>query len=109
MENIPTPQLTEMCRRESERYRRGQSGERGYCYELFRRAIVDGDQQAWRAIYEQYRRLVGTWVGGPADWIDERVNHAFAKFWHAINADGFCTRFSTIGDLARGRYATARV
>lgn len=99
MDNIPTPQLTEMCRKESERYRRGRSGGRGYCYELFRRAIVDRNQEAWTAIYKQYRRLVGKWVGGPADRIEERVNQAFAKFWRAVNPDSFCNRFSTIGKV----------
>ena len=31
------------------------------CWELFRRAVVENNQQAWDALYVQYRRLVGKW------------------------------------------------
>lgn len=99
MDDKLTRDLAEMCREESARYRRGRSGERGTCYELFRRAIVDRDQDAWRAVYDQYRRLVGKWVSGPTDRIDERVNRAFAKFWHAVDPQSFSRKFTTIGKV----------
>ncbi len=91
--------LARLCREESARYRRGHSGERGACLELFRRALVERDQDAWDALYVQYRRLVGKWVGGPADRIDERVNRAFAKFWHAVDPESFSSEFITIGKV----------
>lgn len=99
MDDNTIRELAQDCREESTRYRRGRSGERGACFELFRRAIVERDQDAWDALYVQYRRLVGKWVGGPADRIDERVNRAFAKFWGAVDPDSFSNRFNTIGKV----------
>jgi DNA-directed RNA polymerase specialized sigma24 family protein len=99
MNGTPIQDLAEMCHEESDRFRSGRSGERGYCYELFRRAIADGDQTAWNAVYEQYRRLVGKWVDGPSDRIDERVNCAFAKFWHAVEPQSFSSDFTSIGKV----------
>lgn len=99
MNKIPVTELAELCREESEWYRRGRPDDRGHCYELFRRAIVDRDQEAWTAAYEQYRRLVGKWVNGSADQIDERTNQVFAKFWQAVDPQNFTSRFTGIGKV----------
>jgi DNA-directed RNA polymerase specialized sigma24 family protein len=99
LDTLSVSDLVERCRDESTRYRRNCSGERGYCYELFRRAIVEHNEEAWKAVYEQYRRLVGKWVGPPVDLIDERVNRAFAKFWHAMDPEVFTEKFATIGKV----------
>jgi hypothetical protein len=79
--DIPTTELAQLCREESERYRRHRRDDGDHCFELFRRAIVDRDQQAWTGVYEQYRRLVAKWVDGSPDQVDERTNRAFEKFW----------------------------
>jgi RNA polymerase sigma factor (sigma-70 family) len=94
-----TTELTDLCREESDRYRRGQPNDQGHCYELFRRAIVEQDQEAWTAVYEQYRRLVGRWVSDPSDRIDQEVNAAFAKFWQAIDPRSFVSKFTEIGKV----------
>jgi DNA-directed RNA polymerase specialized sigma24 family protein len=63
-----------------------------YCLELFRRAIIKGDEGAWSSIYQQYAPLVLTWVTqhqsvaallGP-DGAGSLVNAAFAKFAQAL-------------------------
>jgi DNA-directed RNA polymerase specialized sigma24 family protein len=100
MNEISTQDLAKLCREESERYRRNQPDDQGHCYELFRRAIVDRDQEAWTAVYEQYQRLVGKWVDGSADQIDKRINQTFAKFWQAVDdRAGFVNRFTRIGKI----------
>jgi RNA polymerase sigma factor (sigma-70 family) len=97
-DEIATTELARMCREESERYRRGRHGERGRCFELFRRAIVGRDQGAWTAICEQYWRLVIKWVNGPPDEVDARANRAFAKFWEAVPSETF-GKFDGIGRI----------
>ena len=66
-----------------------------YCYELFRRAVVDGNQQAWALVYHQYSPLVTGWVhrhvhypycGEESPYL---VNCAFVKMWSAMTAAKF--------------------
>lgn len=95
-DGAPLTELAQKCREESERYRRGRSDERGHCYELFRRAIVDHDQQAWAAVYEQYRRLVARWVTGSPGPVDDRIHEAFERFLRTVNPQTFTTDFSGI-------------
>jgi len=97
--DITTIELKESCREESKRYQKGRSVRKGACYELFRRAIVDKEQEAWAAVYEQYRRLVITWVQADHDQVDEQVNEAFAKFWQAVKPDTFVHKFAGIGKV----------
>lgn len=72
-----------------------------YCYELFRRAIVDADQSAHACLYSQYLPLVAGWIerhpAFPATGEDTQyfVNRAFEKLWRAIPA----AKFGRFGDL----------
>lgn len=83
-------ELAEGCRRESARYSRGQEQDQRYCLELFRRAIVQRDEQAWEYIYQQYGAQVARWVRAhPSfDICQEEaayfVNIAFAQFWKHV-------------------------
>jgi DNA-directed RNA polymerase specialized sigma24 family protein len=97
--DIPTTELAQLCREESERYRRHRRDDGDHCFELFRRAIVDRDQQAWTGVYEQYRRLVAKWVDGSPDQVDERTNRAFEKFWQAVVPQTFASKFADIGKV----------
>jgi DNA-directed RNA polymerase specialized sigma24 family protein len=83
MKEIATADLAHLCQEESERYRHHQAQAQGHCYELFRRAIAGHNQEAWTALYAQYRRLLAQWIGGPYDRIDERINGAWGRFWKA--------------------------
>jgi DNA-directed RNA polymerase specialized sigma24 family protein len=98
---VSTPELAEMCREESERYRRQRPDDRGHCYELFRRAIVERDERAWDSLYVQYRRLVARWVDGPPDRVDERVNGTWLRFWKAIDPSTFPRKFAATGKIIK--------
>ena len=64
-------------------------------YELFRRAIVERDDEAWAAIYTHYRALLISWaryasahapaIGHYADIADR----ALARAWSALTAEQF--------------------
>ncbi len=58
MSDLSTPPLTyliERCQEETMRYLRTHVlGDDSYCLELFRRAVQDGDEQAWAFIYTFY-------------------------------------------------------
>lgn len=66
-----------------------------YAYELFRRALVERNEEAWVCIYEHYYPLVDHWVrrtgafavsGESSDYF---VSAAFTRFWRAIPSDRF--------------------
>lgn len=91
-------ELARRCAEEMARYRRGQCSDPGYCYELFRCALVERDEEAWAAVYNQYDRLVQSWVGDAPGDPDGLVNETFERLWRAIPPDRFGD-FSTLGEI----------
>src|SRR5262249_19526760 len=57
---------------------------------LFRRALVEGDDEAWIALYELYHMLVEHWVCKNAafeasgETSEALAGEGFARFWQAI-------------------------
>jgi DNA-directed RNA polymerase specialized sigma24 family protein len=98
--------ISHRCARETEFFFQRQRYDPRYCYELFRRAIIDRSQQAWELIYVQYRPLVAGWVGRhPAfpvsgEEVQYFVNRAFEKMWGALSSDKF-GRFPDLKSLLR--------
>ncbi len=99
LNEISIQELASLCREESSRYQRCRCEELGYCFELFRRAIVERDQEAWSVLYCQYRSLIAGWVIGSCDRVDEEVNQVWTKFWKSVGPDTFVSRFSGIGKV----------
>jgi DNA-directed RNA polymerase specialized sigma24 family protein len=64
-------------------------------YELFRRAIVERDEEAWAAIYAHYRQLLVSWArhasaNAPAIGQSEDIaDRALARAWSALTAEQF--------------------
>lgn len=87
--------LRHRCAVESDRFFNRQEHDPRYCFELFRRAIDDHNEQAWAYIYEQYHPLVAGWVERhslfPAADEEKQyfVNRAFEKMWAAITPAKF--------------------
>ncbi len=87
--------LAHECQKETERFYKSGSSDDRFCFELFRRAIVDRLQQAWELIFSQYTPLVTGWVTRhPAfhQSAEEReyfVNRAFERMWHAMSPEKF--------------------
>ncbi len=85
-------ELARSCSEETNKFLRQNASNDRYCLELFRRAIVKRDDDAWACIYKQYAPLVLTWVtqhqsAAPMlgqDGSAPLVNAAFAKFSQAL-------------------------
>ena len=85
-------ELARCCSEETNKFLRQSVSNDRYCLELFRRAIVKRDDDAWACIYQQYAPLVLTWVtqhqsAAPIlgqDGSAPLVNAAFAKFSQAL-------------------------
>jgi DNA-directed RNA polymerase specialized sigma24 family protein len=82
--------LRHRCAVESDRFFKRQEHDPRYCFELFKRALKHHNQQAWSAIYDQYRPLVSGWVDrhslfpAAGEETSYFVNRAFEKMWTAI-------------------------
>jgi DNA-directed RNA polymerase specialized sigma24 family protein len=121
--------LRQRCAQESARFFRRQEHDPRFCYELFRRALSQGDPAAWEAVFEQYRTLVAGWVErhSLSASLDETaeffVNRAFEKLFIAIPPERFAAfpdlrsllRYlqmcvhSAITDAGRARAAAAHI
>lgn len=91
-EQLSVSDLARCCAEETHKFLRQSASDDSYCLELFRRAIVRRDEDAWACIYQQYAPLVLTWVNQHQsaaallghDGSASLVNAAFAKFAQAL-------------------------
>ena len=68
-----------------------------YCFELFRRAIAEGNQVAWQAIHEQYGPQVNRWVKRAidrlfdgilsSDFQEDFVSEVFLRFLRSYTTE----------------------
>lgn len=83
------------CEQETANFFQRRSYDPRYCFEVFRRAIVERIEQAWECVYTQYRPLLVKWMTGRSAFFDtdeevgELVNRAFTKMWVSITPERF--------------------
>jgi DNA-directed RNA polymerase specialized sigma24 family protein len=98
--------IAHRCAQETQRFFQRHAHDPRYCYELFRRAIVDRNERAWQLVYRQYRSLVEGWVvhhsAFPAtgEEVQYFVNRALERMWAALTPDKF-GRFPDLKALLR--------
>lgn len=98
--------IAHRCGRETELFFQRQPHDPRYCFELFRRALVDRHEGAWALVYAQYQPLVARWVvrhsafASSGEEVQYYVNRAFEKMWAALNPDKF-SRFPDLKSLLR--------
>lgn len=94
-EQLSINELARHCSEETTKFLKQSASNDRYCLELFHRAIVRRDEDAWAALYQQYAPLVLTWVtqhqsATPLlgqDGSAPLVNAAFAKFSQAFTPE----------------------
>jgi hypothetical protein len=98
--------LLRRCVAESEKFYRGQAHDTRWSYELFRRAVVERNTEAWEMLYVHYSSLVEGWVrrssafSSTGESSEYFVNRAFEKYWSAMTPDRF-ERFPDLASLLR--------
>lgn len=87
--------IAHRCGEEATRLRAHEPSDWRYCYELFRRAIVERDRQAWDLVCERFWPQVRDWVSRHRlidlwpESLDALVGEAFARMWRACSAGMF--------------------
>jgi len=102
LKNMSIVDLVQKCEQETIRYYHSKSDDPRehdptYCLELFRRAIESHDEDAWNAVFTQYKSQVEKWVYGHIhfqevvsnDEPQDIVVQAFERFWKSYTADKF--------------------
>jgi hypothetical protein len=85
--------LVDRFRANTSAYLAGRQSDNRFGMELFRRAVMEGDQGAWSAIHDAYQPLVVGWVTRhpslPRCGEDSRylVNRTFERFWRAVRPE----------------------
>lgn len=93
--------LESACQQESGRFFRNENSDDRFCYELFRRAIEQGNKYAWDSIMVTYQNLVRGWIrrNSLLDATDipleELTALSYQRFWYATSRVPF-TRFPTL-------------
>ncbi len=87
------PALVERCTDEISKYRHKEASDDQYCLEIFRRAVILRDSEAWAILQRQFGENVRIWLShhpnrevalrhdGEQSYIDD----AFRRFWQAIS------------------------
>jgi RNA polymerase sigma factor (sigma-70 family) len=91
-EQLTINELARCCSEETNKFLKQSVSNDRFCLELFRRAIVARNDDAWASIYQQYAPLVLTWVTqhqSATPLLGQEgsaplVNAAFAKFSQAL-------------------------
>lgn len=106
LQDLELERLADLCAQESELFFQGRPVEAQGCYEMFRRAIVEREEQAWERVYRQYRSVALAWIyrhpsfastGEEAQYF---VNRAFEKMWSAVTPAKF-EQFPDLKSLLR--------
>lgn len=89
------------CAQETDRFFSKQAHDPRFCFELFRRAILQRNELAWECVYAQYQPLVAGWIERhPAlplsgEEVQFFLNRAFEKMWRGLTPE----KFTTFDDL----------
>jgi hypothetical protein len=104
-EELSTDAIIQGCQAEAAQPRAEESG---YCFELFRRALEEGETSAWLAIDQQYRQLILHWGQDcapdlPRQEVERAVTATLPKFWQSLtrSAEPLTRRFVHVGAILK--------
>jgi hypothetical protein len=95
LRELPLLELAGRCREQTLRFLHAEPRDDSFCFEIFQRAVVGRNDDAWAAIVTQYRGIVLAYVAQhtAAAMVQEPddywVNRAFLRFWSAVGPDRF--------------------
>lgn len=98
--------LIDQCRTQTDLYIRQESSDSRYCFEIWRRAIVEKDEVAWNAVIQQYNGFVRRWLSlklsrHPYLQFEEEAlaNGVFINFFRFVGPEKFDTFQNLAGVL----------
>jgi hypothetical protein len=101
-QHFSNAQLAAQCAVETKSYLRKEVTDTAYCFELFRRACEDGDNEALTLVYQQYFSMLVTLAkthpafASSSQDVYGFATTAFSKFYDAVKGEGFASRFASL-------------
>lgn len=104
LSGLSNDDLARQCAEDTARFHRHQLHDTVYCLELLRRALADGDHEAFARVYQIYEPQVLRWVyqhhrfadtGESAEYF---ANQALTSFYFALRGEKLA-RFETLAQL----------
>jgi hypothetical protein len=98
-EKLSVAEVCRRCHEETARYRRGEPHDDAFCFEVFRRAVVERNEACWRELNDVYHDLVLGWcraagAAGSHD-LDEVASQTWVKFWRSYTPEKLAAASST--------------
>lgn len=93
--SMSTSELAERCKRELDKYKRGEASDDQYALELFSRALHERNSFAWEAVQQCFNAIVAGWmrdhhlkeIACRHDSEENFVAQAFCRFWQSTTAN----------------------
>ncbi len=107
MINSSLQQIILGCHQESQEQSRV---DKGYCFELFRRALDLDEQDAWNALVQQYQNLINFWIRkGTSISLNEHIladlqQITLERFWRTLSNSGtqkISRKFDHVGAILK--------
>jgi len=107
--------LLQRCLQAEQAFRRGERSDRSACLEIFRRAILLREEEAWSALLSVYRPQVASWLRRQARFyrapvaLPDLVDMVFSRYWKTMTPERFERRspWSMLQIMAYLRRTTA--
>ncbi len=103
IQSLPVNTLAEHCVVETQKFLDRKSGhDTRYCFEMFRRAFVENNQDAYTFISKHYSSLVSRWARERLPFahseqvLEECVNWAFASMFRTLSRPGAFDQFPSL-------------
>src|SRR5579859_2013104 len=108
----PLSTLANLCSKELMLHRRREPADDCYCLEIFRRAMVQHDDQAWSSVQQCFGEIVRIWVRSHTssdiallhDTEENYVAQTFSRFWYAVRDQRL--EFATLNSALSYLHAT---
>ena len=92
LDEMSLTDLTEYSAREMSKYRRKEISSDQYCLEIFRRAVIERNNEAWAILQKQFSENIRLWLARHPyremalrhEVEQSYVDDAFRRFWQAV-------------------------
>jgi hypothetical protein len=99
--------LAECCAQEINKYRHNEPSDERYSLEIFRRAVILRDQDAWAVLQRYFAEHVRLWFARHAcreaalrhESEQDYIDHTFGRFWQAVSEQALT--FTSLGGALR--------
>lgn len=106
LEDMSLDSVVAHCTEETHKYWQRLLSDTRYCFELFRRALVEARQEAFTYVYRIYEPQVRAWVYNHSQFnrtdetADYFVSLSFSKLFFALRGEKF-NKFSSLGHVLK--------